>query len=70
MSGQANAGTPLQISTLADTWIHLNYLVQAGERNRGMSIPKALHRGDFVERVARSVELRHDFPEAPGTRAN
>jgi circadian clock protein KaiC len=34
-------GTPLQISTLADTWIHLNYLVQAGERNRGLSIVKS-----------------------------
>jgi circadian clock protein KaiC len=31
----------LQISKLADTWIHLNYLVQAGERNRGMSIIKS-----------------------------
>ena len=41
MSGQTDAGTPLQISTLADTWIHLNYLVQAGERNRGMSIIKS-----------------------------
>jgi circadian clock protein KaiC len=41
MSSQANGGTPLQISTLADTWIHLNYLVQAGERNRGMSIIKS-----------------------------
>jgi circadian clock protein KaiC len=34
-------GTPLQISTLADTWIHLNYLVHAGERNRGLSIIKS-----------------------------
>jgi len=41
MSGEINGGTPLQISTLADTWIHLNYLVQAGERNRGMSIIKS-----------------------------
>jgi len=41
MSGQTEGGTPLQISTLADTWIHLNYLVQAGERNRGMSIIKS-----------------------------
>ena len=41
MSGSMNGGTPLQISTLADTWIHLNYLVQAGERNRGMSIVKS-----------------------------
>ena len=41
MSGQTEGGSPLQISTLADTWIHLNYLVQAGERNRGMSIIKS-----------------------------
>lgn len=41
MSSQAEGGSPLQISTLADTWIHLNYLVQAGERNRGMSIIKS-----------------------------
>jgi circadian clock protein KaiC len=41
MSSQSEAGSPLQISTLADTWIHLNYLVQAGERNRGMSIIKS-----------------------------
>jgi circadian clock protein KaiC len=40
-SSQPNGGTPLQISTMADTWIHLNYLVQAGERNRGMSIIKS-----------------------------
>ena len=41
MATQDEAGSPLQISTLADTWIHLNYLVQAGERNRGMSIIKS-----------------------------
>jgi circadian clock protein KaiC len=41
MSGKVDGGTPLQISTLADTWIHLNYLVQAGERNRGLSIIKS-----------------------------
>ena len=40
-SSQTDAGTPLQISTLADTWIHLNYLNQAGERNRGLSIIKS-----------------------------
>ncbi len=34
-------GTPMQISTIADTWIHLSYLVQAGERNRGLSIIKS-----------------------------
>jgi circadian clock protein KaiC len=41
MSSQTQGGSPLQISTLADTWIHLNYLVQAGERNRGLSIIKS-----------------------------
>jgi circadian clock protein KaiC len=34
-------GTPVQISTIADTWIHLNYIVHAGERNRGISIVKS-----------------------------
>jgi circadian clock protein KaiC len=34
-------GTPIQISTIADTWIHLSYLMQAGERNRGLSIVKS-----------------------------
>lgn len=33
--------TPLQISTLADTWIHLSYRVQGGERNRGLSVVKS-----------------------------
>ncbi len=41
MSTQAEGGSMLQVSALADTWIHLNYLVQAGERNRGMSIIKS-----------------------------
>jgi len=41
ISGEAQSSSPLQISTIADTWIHLNYLVQAGERNRGMSIVKS-----------------------------
>ncbi len=39
--GQRDGSTSLQISTLADTWIHLNYLVQAGERNRGLAIIKS-----------------------------
>lgn len=41
MSSQTDGGSPQQISTLADTWIHLNYLVQAGERNRGLSVIKS-----------------------------
>ena len=31
MSTQTEAGSSLQISTLADTWIQLSYLMQAGD---------------------------------------
>jgi circadian clock protein KaiC len=41
MSSLAESSSPLQASALVDTWIHLNYLVQAGERNRGLSIVKS-----------------------------
>jgi circadian clock protein KaiC len=41
MSNQAGGGSSAQISTLADAWIHLSYVVQAGERNRGLSIIKS-----------------------------
>lgn len=34
-------GTSLQISTIADTWIHLSYLVHGGERNRALTIIKS-----------------------------
>lgn len=34
-------GTPLEISTIADTWIHLSYVVHAGERNRALTIVKS-----------------------------
>jgi circadian clock protein KaiC len=37
---QAEA-TELQISTIADTWIHLSYLINGGERNRALTIVKA-----------------------------
>jgi circadian clock protein KaiC len=40
-SGQFVGSSSLQFSALVDTWIHLNYLVQAGERNRGLSIIKS-----------------------------
>lgn len=38
---EADTHTPLHISTIADTWIHLDYRVEAGERNRGLSIIKS-----------------------------
>jgi circadian clock protein KaiC len=33
--------TSLQISTIADTWIHLSYRVHAGERNRALTVIKS-----------------------------
>jgi circadian clock protein KaiC len=33
--------TRLQISTVADTWIHVSYLVLGGERNRALTIVKS-----------------------------
>ena len=33
--------TELQVSTIADTWIHLSYLVNGGERNRSLTIVKS-----------------------------
>jgi circadian clock protein KaiC len=56
MTSQSLPGAPSQISTLADTWIHLNYLVQAGERNRGLSIIKS--RGTAHSNQVRELVLR------------
>lgn len=33
--------TDLNISTVADTWLHLSYVIQGGERNRALTIIKA-----------------------------
>lgn len=55
---QLAEGTPLRISTIADTWIHLSYLVHAGERNRGLSIVKS--RGSAHSNQVRELLLRHD----------
>ncbi len=33
--------TKMEISTIADVWIHLSYVVQAGERNRALTIVKS-----------------------------
>ena len=41
VSHHAEGISSLQISTLADTWIQLDYLVQAGERNRGLAVIKS-----------------------------
>lgn len=39
--GPGGEATDLQISTIADTWIHLSYLVRGGERNRALTIVKS-----------------------------
>ena len=36
-----NEGTEMQVSTIADTWVHLSYLVRGGERNRALTIIKS-----------------------------
>jgi circadian clock protein KaiC len=58
MAGHLDGRSPLQISTLADTWIHLNYLVQAGERNRGLSIVKS--RGTAHSNQVRELILSNE----------
>jgi circadian clock protein KaiC len=47
--------TPVQISTLADTWIHLGYLIHAGERNRSLSVVKS--RGTWHSNQVRELVL-------------
>lgn len=51
-------GTPLQVSTIADTWIHLDYQENAGERNRGLSIIKS--RGTGHSNQVRELVLGDD----------
>jgi circadian clock protein KaiC len=51
-------GTPLGISTLADTWIHLSYHAQHGERNRAISIVKS--RGTDHSNQVRELVLSSD----------
>jgi circadian clock protein KaiC len=58
LHAQVENKTSLHISTLADTWINLNYLVQAGERNRGMSIIKS--RGTAHSNQVRELILSND----------
>jgi circadian clock protein KaiC len=40
-SGGDSEGSPIRISTIADTWMHLSYLMRGGERNRCLSILKS-----------------------------
>lgn len=56
---QAEA-TDLQISTIADTWIHLSYLVHSGERNRALTIVKS--RGTWHSNQVRELVLTDAGP--------
>lgn len=56
---QAEA-TDLQISTIADTWIHLSYLVRSGERNRALTIVKS--RGTWHSNQVRELVLSETGP--------
>jgi circadian clock protein KaiC len=52
--------THLQISTIADTWIHLSYLVRGGERNRALTIVKS--RGTAHSNQVRELILSNSGP--------
>lgn len=58
VSGPAGGGARLRVSTLADTWIHVSYVVQGGERNRGLSIIKS--RGTAHSNQVRELLLSDD----------
>jgi circadian clock protein KaiC len=50
--------TATGISTIADTWIHLSYIVQDGERNRALTIVKS--RGTGHSNQVRELTLADD----------
>ena len=52
--------TDLQISTIADTWIHLSYQVRSGERNRALTIIKS--RGTAHSNQVRELVLSDSGP--------
>jgi circadian clock protein KaiC len=52
--------TDLQISTIADTWIHLSYLIRGGERNRALTIIKS--RGTHHSNQVRELILSDTGP--------
>jgi circadian clock protein KaiC len=58
--GPVGEATDLQISTIADTWIHLSYLVRSGERNRALTIVKS--RGTSHSNQVRELVLSNSGP--------
>jgi circadian clock protein KaiC len=53
-----NEGSSIQVSTVADTWIHISYTVLAGERNRAITIVKS--RGTDHSNQVRELVLSAD----------
>jgi circadian clock protein KaiC len=56
--GSTDEETATGISTIADTWIHLSYVVQDGERNRALTIVKS--RGTGHSNQVRELTLSDD----------
>jgi circadian clock protein KaiC len=54
-NSESPESTEMNVSTIADTWIHLSYRVQSGERNRLLTIVKS--RGAGHSRQARELVL-------------
>jgi circadian clock protein KaiC len=54
-NSESPESTDMNVSTIADTWIHLSYKVQSGERNRMLTIVKS--RGAGHSRQTRELVL-------------
>lgn len=54
----SDESTSVQISTIADTWIHVAYLIRGGERNRTLTIVKS--RGMQHSNQVREMILSHE----------
>ena len=52
--------TDLQVSMIADTWIHLSYLIRSGERNRALTIIKS--RGTWHSNQVRELIVNATGP--------
>ena len=58
MNGETAESTQSQVSTLADTWMHLSYVPRGGERNRALTIVKS--RGTAHSNQVRELSVSSD----------
>lgn len=56
--GEPMESTPIQVSTIADAWLHLSNVIHAGERNRALSVIKS--RGTGHSNQVRELLLSSD----------